>query len=347
MSISAEFFGTTREGSEVTLYQITNSHQDYVELLDYGAAIRSIVVKDSSGQPVDVCLGYDTIEAYEEGTCYFGACVGRFANRLENAAFTLNGTLYTLASNCNDGHHLHGGLKGFDRCMFQAALIDEHTIAFSRTSPDMEEGYPGNLEVTITYHFSDDGALTIDYRAVSDRDTIVNLTNHTYFNLSGADSRDATDHQLQINADAYTQMSPGSVLHGEIIPVAGTIFDFRTPKTIAREMSVPEPQFEITGGYDHNFVLNGSGYRQAAIVKSPKTGITLEVDTDMPCIQFYNGNFVEDVHSKTKAPYVPHCGFALETQLFPNAINCPAFPSPVLKAGETYHSKTTYSFSRS
>jgi len=342
MEISKKLFGKTKDGLDVHAFTLKNNQGSYITFLDYGATVRAIVIKDASGIDRDICLGYNTVSDYENNDGYLGACIGRVGNRIGKGQFTLNGVSYQLA--LNDGeNHLHGGIKGFDKHLFDVET-SENSITFSRVSPDGEENYPGNLKLSVTCTFNDDNQFILDYHAVSDQDTIINLTNHTYFNLSGENDGDITDHLLQLNAASFTANDNACLPTGEILPVSGSSFDFRSPKVIGKEINHNEQQLLRAGGYDHNFVLDGKGMRQIAIVSSPKTHLSLNVYTDKPGVQFYSGNFLTGQIGKSGSAYAKRSGFCLETQYFPNAMACRNFPSPVLRADEEYHFTTIYEF---
>lgn len=337
--ITWESFGRTADGEAVTLFTLKNASGAFVKIMDYGCTIKEIWVPDRDGRLSNVCLGYDKIEDYQRNNGYFGAVVGRYANRIAKAKFSLNGTEYTLAS--NDGqNHLHGGEKGFDRYVWRHEIQGDALI-FRRTSPHMEEGYPGNLEVKVTYQWGEDNALTITYDADCDRDTVVNLTNHCYFNLKG--EGDILGHLLKLNAQQYTPVDAETIPIGKNYPVEGTPFDFREAKAIGKEIGADCEQLRNGGGYDHNFVLDGSGMRQGAAVAEPATGRRMEMFTTQPGVQFYSGNFIS---SRTeKIAFQPRQGFCLETQHFPDSPNRPDFPSTVLRKGEHYCHTTVYAFS--
>lgn len=333
-------FGTTARGERVTLFEIRTPELT-ARVLDYGATVQSLLVKDKNGKTVDVVLGHDTIEGYETHDGYLGACVGRVANRLGGAEFTLSGKTYTLAK--NDGeNHLHGGLRGFDKYVWDAEILDDG-VRFSRVSPDGEEGYPGTLQVSVTYRV-ENGALKIIYDAKSDRDTLCNLTNHSYFNLNGGGS--ALGHTLQIHADRFLENSAQCMPTGKILPVEGTPFDFRTPKTVGRDIEEANVQLQNCGGYDHNFCLPESGaLYEAAELSSAESGIAMKVRTTMPGMQLYTANFLGPWTGKGSASYEKRGAVCLETQFYPNAMRCDGFRKPILKAGESYHQTTVYAFS--
>ncbi len=344
-------FGTTADGEAVTMYTLTRAGGMEVRLLNYGGIITSLKVPDRNGRLEDVVLGFDTLAPYLERHPYFGALIGRYGNRIAGGQFTLDGTTYTLAQ--NDGpNHLHGGLKGFDRVVWQAEPFEEPGrvgVVLTYTSPDGEEGYPGTLRAKVTYTLTDDDELIVDYEATTDKATPVNLTQHTYFNLAGHGSGDVLDHELTIHADHYLPVDSTLIPTGERRPVAGTPFDFRRPTPIGARIEADDPQLHWgPGGYDHTFVLNrtGDGLEPAARVYEPTSGRVLEVRTTEPGVQFYSGNFLDgSLVGKGGAVYARHAGFCLETQHFPNSPNQPDFPSTILRPGETYTSRTVFAFS--
>ena len=342
MKITRHSFGTTRGGRPVTLFRMENRGGAVVEALDYGCVIRSIRVPDRGGRLVDVVLGYDTLAEYEANDGYLGAVIGRYANRLGNAAFELNHKTYHLAK--NDGpNHLHGGVAGFDRQVWDARPGPE-SVTFARCSPDGEEGYPGALYVRVCYTFSDDNALTISYEATPDADTIVNLTNHAYFNLAGGGT--VLDEELTIHADAFTQTQFGCLPTGRILPVEGTPLDFRTPKPIGRDLFCGDEQLSCVGGYDHNFVLGQIADTPvpAAQLYAPSTGVCMLCKTTLPGLQLYTANCLSPRAGKEGAVYEAHAGVCLETQFYPDAPAHNDFPSPVLRKGAVYRQQTQYAF---
>ena len=338
--IERKNFGKTARGEDVTLFEIRTPELT-ARVLDYGATVQALLVKDKAGKQVDVVLGHDTIEGYETHDGYLGACVGRVANRIGGAEFTLNGRTYPLAR--NDGkNHLHGGLRGFDKYVWDAEIL-ENGVKFSRVSPDMEEGYPGTLAVSVTYRV-ENGALSISYDAKSDQDTLCNLTNHSYFNLNGGGS--ALSHVLQIHAERFLENSDQCMPTGKILSVEGTPFDFRTPKPVGRDIEADDVQLHNCGGYDHNFCLPDTGeLAEAAVLSSPESGITMKVFTTMPGVQLYTANFLGPWAGKGGAMYDRRGAVCLETQFYPNAMRCAGFRKPILKAGEAYRQATVYAFS--
>ena len=336
MAVSTTPFGRTAAGEPVTAYTLKNKNGMAVTVLDYGATVQSLIVPGRAGA-VDVALGYDTAAEYASNDGYVGCTLGRVGNRIGGARFSLNGVEYTLLK--NDGeNHLHGGDKGFDKRMWSCDA-QEDKLVFSRLSPDGEEGYPGNLQVSVTFSLTEDNGLSIVYDAVSDQDTLVNLSNHTYFNLNGGGS--ALGHVLQINAERFCENDEGCLPTGRLLPVEGTPFDFRTPKAVGRDIGADCEQLRRGKGYDHNFVLSGT---TAAVVYSQDSGIEMTVVTDMPGMQFYAANCLGKRTGKAGQSMEPRHAVCLETQLFPNGMNCYGFPSPVLRAGKAMHSQTVYRF---
>jgi aldose 1-epimerase len=324
-----------------------------VAILTYGGIVQSIRVPDSRGRMANVVLGFASLDDYLSPNPYFGCITGRYANRIARGAFTLDGTSYSLA--LNEGTHtLHGGQKGFDKYVWQAREVegeDGTGIALSRTSPDGEEGYPGALEVEVIYTLTGRNELRIDHRATTDAPTIVNLTNHSYFNLAGEGSGSILGHELWLNAGRYTPVDSGLVPTGEIAPVAGTPLDFTTPRAIGDRIREGFSQLILGRGYDHNFVLDRPGADDrsllpAARAHDPVSGRILEVFTTEPGIQFYSGNFLDgSLVGASGTTYRQSDGFALETQHFPDSPNQPHFPSVVLRPGQVYRSTTVYAFS--
>ena len=337
MQIIKQPFGSLADGSAVTAWTLISDDGLRAEILDYGVTIRSLTVPDRDGTPVDVVLGYDTLEEYVQNRGYVGATIGRFANRIGGASFSLNGETYTLAA--NDGvNHLHGGEQGFDKRIW-AAEETETGIRFSLTSPDGEEGYPGTLQVTVTVSWQGRG-LELRYHAETDRDTVLNLTNHSYFNLDGQGT--VYDQLLQLGADSFCMGGPGCLPTGELLPVAGTAMDFRTERRIGDAVDSGEPCVKLSGGYDSNFVLSSS---PAAVARSEKTGIVMTVTTDQPGVQFYSANFLTPRTGKGGAQYGLRSAFCLETQHYPDCIHHPDWPTCILRAGESFDSFTCFEFS--
>lgn len=342
--IATKKFGTTGNGETVTLYTITNKNGMSVSAIDYGANIVSLMVPDKDGNAEDVVLGFDDVAGYEENGCFFGAFIGRHGNRIGQAKFTLNGTEYKLEK--NDGeNNLHGGTPGYHKVMYQAAA-EENSVTFSRVSPDMEQGYPGALDIRVTYTLTDDNELKISYKTKSDKDTLCNLTNHTYFNLKGHDGGTIEDHEVMIKANGFTETTDDLIPNGDIIDVTGTPMDFRTKKKIGSDINADYQPLVIAGGYDHNFVLDKTEGRleKVAEVSECSKGRTMEIYTDLPGMQLYSGNFIVKEDGKNGTTYTKRTGICFETQFFPNSINIPEFKSCVLKAGEEFTSTTIYKF---
>jgi aldose 1-epimerase len=344
---SKRSFGRTETGDQVELYTLTNSKGVAAAITNYGGILVSLKAPDRAGKLADVVLGFDELENYKTKNPYFGAIVGRYGNRIGKAKFTLNGVEYKLAR--NDGENsLHGGIKGFDKAVWKAKEIDGgRGLELAYVSKDGEENFPGNLAVTVTYSLNDENELKIDYSATTDKDTVVNLTNHSYFNLAGQGEGDVLGHLVTINADRFTPVDANLIPTGELKPVEGTLLDFRTPHAIGERINNKDEQLALGGGYDHNFVLNrtGDGLTLAARVTEPKTGRVLEVLTTEPGIQFYTGNFLDGtLPGKGGKVYGKRYGFCLETQHFPDSPNKPGFPSVVLKPGGRYQTTTVYRF---
>ena len=336
MNFSKRSFGNLQDGIPVNCWTIRQDHIE-AEILDYGATIRAIRVPDRFGTFVDVVLGYDRIEDYVTNGGSFGATIGRFANRIGGASFELNGRIYPLVKN-NGENHIHGGLIGFSRAMWNAEARDDG-LWLSRLSPDGEEGYPGNLDVSIRMSLVNNG-LQITYFAKCDQDTILNLTNHTYFNLNGEGT--IQDQKLMICADRYTVSDSGCLPTGEIGDVAGMALDFRAEKSIGRDADADEPCVRQTGGYDVNYILSGN---PAAVARSEQSGIVMTVTTDQPGIQLYTANHMAPRVGKNGAVYAHRAGFCLETQHYPDCIHHPDWPSCILRSGELFKSTTMYHFS--
>ena len=345
--VSKQPFGTTREGTAVELLTLVNARGMEVGITTYGAMVVSLRVPDRNGTFADVVHGFDSLDGYLKGHPYFGAVVGRYGNRIGDARFTLNGRTYTLAA--NDGrNHLHGGLRGFDKFVWQAAPVASGVgVVLSRTSVDGEEGYPGTLKAQVTYTLTDANQLEIDFQATTDQATPVNLTNHSYFNLSGHDAGDILDHELTLHADRYTPVDSTLIPTGQLAPVQGTPFDFTRPTRVGARINDPHQQLQYGRGYDHNWVLTraGDGLQPAARLEDPKSGRSLEVMTTEPGIQFYAGNFLDGtVKGKGGTTYKHRSALCLETQHFPDSPNKPAFPSTILKPGDVYRSRTVFQF---
>lgn len=316
------------------------------QIITYGGAVRTLTVPDRTGNPVDVVLGFDTLDAYQRQDKYLGALIGRYANRIAGACFTLNGEMYPLVA--NDGpNHLHGGPAGFDRRVWAVKKLTMHSATLSLFSPDGEEGYPGNLQVQVIYTLQG-GTLEIEYFAQTDKDTLCNLTNHTYFNLSGHASGPVMGQYIQLMAERYTPAEAGSIPTGIIALVDDSPMDLRIPQPIGAHVDDSFDQLTMAGGYDHNWVVDGEKgiLRPAARAWSPKTGILLKMETTLPGVQFYSGNSLNGCPvGKGGTPYSRRWGFCLESQFFPDSPHHSGFPTAILAAGAEYHSKTIYRFS--
>lgn len=340
-------FGKTTDGTPVRLYTLTNKKGMEAKIATYGGIVVSLKVPDRHGKLADVVLGYDTLDGYLKNNPYFGAIIGRYGNRIGGAKFVLNAMEYKLAA--NDGKNsLHGGLKGFDKMVWRGRKLEEDQIELAYVSKDGEEGYPGNLAVTVTYTLTDNNELRIDYAAITDKDTVVNLTNHSYFNLAGQGEGDILGHVISINADRFTPVDSALIPTGELRPVAGTPLDFREPVATGARIDSDYEQMKLGRGYDHCYVLNrnGEGMILAAKVREPKTGRVMEVLTTEPAIQLYTGNFLDgSIKGKGGKVYGRRYAFCLETQHYPDSPNQPGFPSVVVNAGGHYRTTTIYKFS--
>lgn len=336
-------FGRLPDGREVFCFTLTDG-RICCEVLTYGATLRTLFVQDRIGGRRDVVLGFDRLEDYISGTCYLGATVGRFANRIGGACFSLDGSSYLLSA--NDGNnHLHGGTVGFDRQLWTVEEAAEDRLSLGLVSPDGQEGYPGTLRVRVTYTVAD-GALRLDYFAETDRPTLCNLTNHSYFNLNGHASGSVLHHVICLHADSYTPTDAASIPTGSISAVDGTPMDLRQPTRIGAKISEDFPQLKQAGGYDHNFIPNGEGLRELAWAAGDQSGIRLYVESTQPGVQFYTANFLKDQPvGKDGAVYTPRDGFCLETQAFPDAPHHPNFPGAVLLPGECCRQTTVFRFS--
>ena len=334
-------FGQTKEGDSVTAYRLENRLGASAVILDYGCTLQSLSVPNTQGGFTDVVLGYDTFLEYENSDAHLGAAIGRVGNRIGKGEFTLNGETYRLA--LNDGaNHLHGGIRGFDKYIWDAAA-DGNALVFSRLSPDGEENYPGNLKVRICYELTNENELRITYDADTDKDTILNLTNHSYFNLCGGGS--VLNHYLQVFAEEFTECDAGCLPTGKLLPVSGTPFDFRVPKTLARDIGADDVQLHNGNGYDHNFVLSDTAaMKKAAVLFCSETGIEMTTSSNLPGLQVYSANFLKPQKGKNGCLIDSRSALCLETQVFPNATAFPHFPSAVLKKGEHYHTETVYGF---
>lgn len=342
--VKVENFALNQENDKIKKYTITNKNGMSVSILNYGGIISSIKVPDRDGNFDDVILGCDNYEDYLKQTCYLGAIVGRYANRIRDAKLNIEGREYPLYKN-NGEVHLHGGKEGFDKKIYDVE-IKENKLILSRLSEDNEEGYPGNLNVKVTYSLSDDNELSIEYYAKSDKDTVVNLTSHGYFNLNGHKSGDVLSQIMKINSKKITRMGDDFCPTGEIMDISNTPLDFTKEKEIGKDINEDNRDLKIANGYDFNYILENIGLKnKAATVKSNETGRKLEVYTDRPCMQLYTSNAVCDVLGKEGGVYQKHAAFCLETQFYPDALSHDNFPSPILKANDEFKTKTIYKFS--
>ena len=327
------------DGKDIVFYTLSNTNGVSIEITNFGATITSIKVPDKEGRFQDIALGFDNIERYLEDNLYFGSTVGRYANRIANGKFMLDEWQYSL--DCNwESSHIHGGYSGFNKAIWNGSVADDK-IKMYHLSVDGDQGYPGNLNVQVNFGLNKNNELDIEYHAVSDKDTIVNLTNHSYFNLSGC-SRDILDHFLKINASTYTPVDSDSIPNGEIATLKGTPLDFSKMTQIGKRINDNHPQLKICNGYDHNYVLDNKGI--CAEVYDPLSGRSLKVYTDKPGMQFYSGNYLDGIEGRDGIKYTKNFGLCLETQFFPDSPNNEGFSDCILKKGETYYFKTTYCF---
>ncbi len=347
--ISQSVFGTMPDGVVITLYTLSNSNDVEVGIINYGGIIQSIRIPDTAGNKQDISLGFNNLQDYIDKSPYFGCITGRYANRIAKGKFMLDSMEYQLDIN-NGPNSLHGGFKGFDKQVWDAEDFSNDSVAgviLTYLSPDGDRGYPGNLDVSVTYTLNNQNELRIDYNAVTDKKTVVNLTNHSYFNLDDGGKTDVLDHEVKILAKSFTPTDVTLIPTGEIIPVEGTPMDFTAFKTIGEALDTSYRPIAVAGGYDHNYVLSSGGgeLALAAVVKERDSGRKMEVYTTEPGIQFYSGNFLDgSTTGKNGAVYHKNHGFCLETQHFPDSPNQPEFPSTVLNPGENYSSTTIYKF---
>ena len=347
--LTQEPFGAAPDGRPIDLVTLRNTNGIEVRLMTYGGTILSLETPDRDGVLDDIVLGFDTAEPYFTKSPYFGSIIGRYGNRIGNARFTLDGVVHSLS--VNDGiNHLHGGAQGWDKVVWQGEPFqnaDGVGVVLRHTSPDGDQGYPGTVTATVTYWLRTDNSLVIDYEATTDKATVVNLTHHSYFNLAGAQADDILGHELMIAAERYTPVGPGLIPTGELAPVEGTPFDFRTPHAIGARIDADDPQLSLGQGYDHNWVIGRVSPEPALVARvvEPVTGRTLEVESTEPGLQFYAGNFLDGtIVGKGGRVYGHRSGFCLEPQHYPDSPNQPEFPSPVLRPGETYRSRTVLRF---
>ncbi len=335
-------FGTTEGGEQVDLFTIENSSGTAVDIITYGATVNSIFTADRNGDKADIIMGFDTIEGHEKLSNYQGMTVGRYANRIADGKFTIDGTEYDLVRNEKGITCLHGGGE-LSHAVWKAIIVDDSSVEMTYTSPDGAMGFPGKVDFKVTFTLYEDNSFKIDYFAVSDKKTVINMTNHAYFNLAG--KGDILGHELMINADCFTPTDAASIPTGELRSVEGTAFDFRKPKPIGRDIGENDEQLIQCKGYDHNFCLNESD-GPAAVAYDPQSGRVMEVFTDLPGVQLYCANFLDGTRAgKNGVPLIKHCGFCLETQFYPNTPNMPDFPQCTYDAGEKYESSTVFRFS--
>jgi aldose 1-epimerase len=350
VNIEKNHFGKTNDGADIDQYILSNSKGMEISIITYGGIITSWTAADKNGDYKDIVLGYNTLAEYEDETPYFGALIGRYGNRIAKGKFTIDGETYTLAVN-NGVNHLHGGLKGFDKVVWDAKTIvndSSATLELSYLSKDMEEGYPGNLQTKVRYTLNNEDELTVKYDAKTDKPTIVNLTQHSYFNLTSDFNQPILDHELVINADSFLPVDSTLIPTGEFRNVSETPFDFRSSKAIGKRINEENIQIKYGLGYDHCWVLNDQkkGVRFVASAYEPVSGRLLEISSDKPGIQFYSGNFLDGtLPSKSKGKYQHRTGFCLETQYYPDSPNQKGFPSVILNPGESYQSQTVFRFS--
>lgn len=352
MGITRKLFGVLPDGREVFLYTLSNQNNVTLTILNLGGKLVNLWLPDKAGTPNDIILGFDRLDDYLMRNPYFGTIVGRCANRIDHAKFYLNNKEYHLDENAAP-HHLHGGAGGFDKKLWNASPISENgqeKLKLSLFSPDGEEGYPGNLWVTVYYSLDDENKLSIEYFARSDADTIVNLTNHNYFNLNGHNGESVLNHKVWINSDYITDLNDDKIVYGKLLPVKDTPFDFNTPSDIGQRYQEKNRLLELSYGYDINYVLNRQTpncLEKVCVVSEKKSGRSITVYTTLPSMQLYTANYIKDDFTfigKGDHHYTQYCGLCLETQYNPNSINCPDFPSIILKKGDEYHTKTVYEF---
>lgn len=344
--MKTEAFGSIQSGKKATLYILENKNHTVVKVTDFGATLVSVLFADKDGVMKDMVLGYDDAASYEKGTSCFGATIGRNGNRIKGARFTIDGKEWVIEANENN-NSLHSGKNGFNHLMWEMKESGDNYVTFYHYSPQEEQGFPGNMHVTVTYTLDDEDTVHITYHAKADADTVMNFTNHSYFNLAGHDSGVMLDQKLQLFADAYTPDEDShSIPTGEIAPVAGTPMDFTTMKPIGQDINADFEQLHFTGGYDHNYVLSDKPgtMRQMAKAECDASGIAMDAYTECCGVQLYAGNFIGTQTGKVGVTYGDRHGFCLESQFYPNAVNEKNFPSPVVPANTEYHSETKYHF---
>lgn len=339
-----ENFGQTKAGVQASLYTMENKNGMELKVTDYGATLVSLMIGDKNCQKKDVVLGYDDVSGYESGTSFFGATVGRNANRIAGASFELGGKTFHLDAN-EKGNNLHSGLDFYNKRLWEVKQSDAQSITFALFSPDGDQGYPGDVRIEVTYTLTDSNEVKISYRAIPGEDTILNLTNHSYFNLNGAGEETILNHVVRLDANAFTETDDELIPTGKVIEVTGTPMDFRQEKAIGEDIGADYAPLKLAGGYDHNWVLANQGkFEKVAEVYSPESGILMEVLTDLPGIQMYTGNGIESENGKEGKHYGKHAAVCFETQYFPDAVHHENFEAPVCKARETYQTTTVYKF---
>jgi len=346
MKVTKNNFGYMDDGKEVFLYTIENDLGMKAMITDFGAILVSLYVPDKDAKLKDVVLGYDNLATYKVNFDMLGTTVGRNVNRIKEGKFKIHDVTYQLAINDND-NNIHSHMEhGFHKVLWKAEIIADNSVSFFYHSPDGENGFPGNLDVSVTYTLTETNGLMLSYYGISDKKTLINLTNHSYFNLSGHNSGDILDTIVWINANSYTPVAKGTITTGEIASVEGTPMDFRKSKSIGKEIQTDFEQLKLVYGYDHNFVLNGQrcGVRKVATAESPKTGIKMAVYTDLPGLQFYTGNTTRDIIGKEHCLITKNSGFCMESQYYPNSINISCFPQPVFDKDAEYKTTTIYQF---
>lgn len=346
MGVTKELFGKTGDGREVYAFTLENKNGVKARVINFGAILVNLYVPDKDGNVADVVLGFDKLEDYYVNGSFFGATIGPSANRIGGASFRINGKTYQL--DVNDGpNNLHSHKElGYHKRVWDIAAADEKSVTFSLEAPDGDMGFPGNKKISLTYALSEDNQLSLAYHAVSDADTLINMTNHTYFNLAGHQAGKIEDHILTLHAESYTPVVPGAIPTGEIAQVAGTPMDFRAPKPIGQEIEADFEQLKLTKGYYHNFVITEADgtLREIAVVEDPKSGRKMKTFSTLPGVQFYAGNCIEKETGKENAVYEPRTGMCLETQYFPDTINKANFPSAVFGPDRVYDAVTVYQF---
>lgn len=336
-------FGTTSKGEAAQLYEIRNASGMCACITDYGANLVKLFVPDREGKLTDVVLGYEDASGYEEGTCFIGAVVGRVANRIGGASFELNGKTYTLTDN-DQGNTLHSGRDFTNQRMWEVEKLAEDSITLKLHSPEGDQGYPGSVDLFVTYSVTEDNSLSIHYTGTPTEDTLLNLTNHSYFNLAGHEAESVLSQKVMIQAESYARADASSIPTGELVPVEETPMDFRKEKAIGQDIEADYEALNFGRGYDHTWVIDGSGMRRAAVMRAEETGITMEVWTDLPGVQFYTANYVEDEKGKDGVIYGRRSATCFETQYFPDAIHKDNFRKPIVRAGEEYCTTTVYKF---